>query len=84
MRTLETGRQRARAGDGGSLLPLLPPGCRMKSRLAPPALLLLVALGALAIRLPRLDDRPMHADEAVQAAIFLKLWLDGQYAYIPH
>ncbi len=56
----------------------------MQSRLTHVALLLLVAAGALAFRLPRLGERPMHADEAVQAAIFRRLWLEGRYVYNPH
>ena len=55
----------------------------MKSPVTYLALLLLVAAGALAFRLPRLADRPMHADEAVQAAVFRTLWLEGRYAYNP-
>jgi uncharacterized protein (TIGR03663 family) len=44
----------------------------------------IIALAAAAaIRLPRLDLRPMHADEAVQAARFRELWLDGTYRYDP-
>jgi uncharacterized protein (TIGR03663 family) len=46
--------------------------------------LLFVGLGALAFRLPRLGERPMHADEAVQAARFRELWLRGRYEYDPH
>jgi uncharacterized protein (TIGR03663 family) len=45
--------------------------------------LLLVAAGALAFRAPRLGQRPMHADEAVQAARFRALWLEGRYVYDP-
>ncbi|HUT89763.1 MAG TPA: flippase activity-associated protein Agl23 [Thermoguttaceae bacterium] len=55
----------------------------MKSPVTYLALLLLVAAGALAFRLPRLADRPMHADEAVQAAVFRTLWLEGRYVYNP-
>jgi len=55
----------------------------MKSHVTYLVLLLAVAAGALAFRLPRLADRPMHADEAVQAAIFRKLWLEGRYVYNP-
>ncbi len=36
------------------------------------------------IRLPKLTARPMHADEAVQAARFRNLWLLGDYRYDPH
>lgn len=46
--------------------------------------LLLVTVGALAFRLPRLADRPMHADEAVQAARFRELWQEGSYRYDPN
>jgi len=47
-------------------------------------LLILVTAGALLFRLPRLHDRPMHADEAVQAAIARDLWLKGDYIYDPN
>lgn len=46
-------------------------------------MLLLVVAGALAFRLPRLADRPMHADESVQAEIFRRLWQRGDYTYNP-
>ncbi len=46
-------------------------------------LFLLVAAGALAFRLPTLGERPMHADEAVQAAIVRDLWQQGHYEYNP-
>jgi uncharacterized protein (TIGR03663 family) len=46
--------------------------------------LVAIAVGALAIRLPVLGNRPMHADEAVQAARFRDLWQDGQYVYDPN
>ena len=39
---------------------------------------------AVAIRLPRLSARPMHADEAVQAARFRDLWLKGRFIYDPN
>ena len=48
------------------------------------ALLPVLAItAAAAFRAPDLDLRPMHADESVQAAIFRKLWLEGDYAYDP-
>lgn len=56
----------------------------MRDRLFFAVVLLLVAVGALAFRLPKLADRPMHADEAVQAAIFRDLWQDGHYQYNPN
>jgi uncharacterized protein (TIGR03663 family) len=46
-------------------------------------LLLLVAGGALAFRLPCLDNRPMHGDEAVHAFKFRELWEEGSYRYDP-
>ncbi|MEI7728696.1 MAG: flippase activity-associated protein Agl23 [Verrucomicrobiota bacterium] len=46
-------------------------------------LLLLIALGALAFRLPRLDQRPLHNDEAINAFKLQTLWEKGQYAYDP-
>jgi uncharacterized protein (TIGR03663 family) len=45
-------------------------------------LLPIIAIG-LALRLPKLDARPMHADEAVQAARFRELWQQGKYRYDP-
>ncbi len=48
-------------------------------------LLILVAIGVAALlRLPQLDLRPMHADEAVQAARFRDLWQQGRYVYDPN
>jgi len=46
-------------------------------------LILAAAGGALAFRLPRLDQRPMHTDEAVQAAKFGDLFDNGRYEYDP-
>jgi uncharacterized protein (TIGR03663 family) len=45
--------------------------------------LLLIAGAALLYRAQQLRDRPMHADEAVQAFIAKKLWLTGHYTYDP-
>lgn len=45
--------------------------------------LLLAALGALCLRLPQLDRRPLHADESVHAVKFLGLWERGVYEYDP-
>lgn len=45
--------------------------------------MLAIAAVAAAFRAPDLDIRPMHADESVQATIFRKLWLEGNYAYDP-
>src|SRR5437763_16769198 len=44
----------------------------------------LVLAAALALRLPRLDDRPFHGDEAVHAFKFRELWERGRYAYDPN
>ncbi len=46
--------------------------------------LLLVVLGAFALRAPQLELRPMHGDEAVHAIKFRDLWTQGQYAYDPN
>ena len=46
-------------------------------------LLLLVVAGALALRLPGIEARPMHNDEAVNAAKFQELWEAGTYTYDP-
>jgi uncharacterized protein (TIGR03663 family) len=42
-----------------------------------------IALLALAVRLPRLGERPMHTDEAVHAYITGQLLEGGQYHYDP-
>ncbi|MGI8603006.1 MAG: flippase activity-associated protein Agl23 [Verrucomicrobiales bacterium] len=48
------------------------------------ALFLIALVAALLTRLPRLDMRPMHTDESVQAEIFLKEMLAGHaYTYNP-
>ena len=52
------------------------------NRLVDLALLLAVA-GALALRLPNLDTRPLHNDEAVNAVKVTELWQQGKYAYDP-
>jgi uncharacterized protein (TIGR03663 family) len=44
----------------------------------------LILAGALLLRLPRLDLRPMHGDEAVHAVKFDILWQTGYYVYDPH
>ncbi|MCL5279899.1 MAG: TIGR03663 family protein [Planctomycetes bacterium] len=46
--------------------------------------ILVVALGALALRAPRLSLRPMHTDEAVHADNFGTLLEGGTYKYDPH
>src|SRR6266850_483683 len=49
------------------------------------ALGLLVALGVgIALRWPRLDVRPMHNDEAVNAIKLGRLWEQGAYKYDPN
>lgn len=44
---------------------------------------LLAFVAALAFRLPRLDTRPLHNDEAVNATKVADLWQDGRYVYDP-
>ena len=44
----------------------------------------MVIAGALALRLPQLDRRPMHTDESVHAIKFQGLWEKGAYAYDPN
>src|ERR1051325_11820660 len=46
-------------------------------------LLLIVGL-ALVLRCSRLDERPMHNDEAVNAIKFGRLWEQGAYRYDPN
>jgi uncharacterized protein (TIGR03663 family) len=45
---------------------------------------LVIVLAALALRIPQLDLRPMHNDEAVNAIKFRDLWEKGEYVYDPH
>lgn len=47
-------------------------------------LIVIVALGALVTRVPRLQMRPMHTDEAVHAAKFADLLETGRYEYDPN
>ncbi len=44
---------------------------------------LLAIAGALALRVPKLDTRPFHNDEAVNAVKVTGLWQQGRYAYDP-
>lgn len=46
--------------------------------------ILLLAAGALWLRLPHLDRRPLHTDESVHAIKFLALLEKGVYRYDPH
>jgi uncharacterized protein (TIGR03663 family) len=47
------------------------------------AALLLALLVAASLRLPQLDRRPLHNDEAVNAVKFSQLWQTGVYRYDP-
>lgn len=44
---------------------------------------LVIFAGALAFRLPKLETRPLHNDEAVNATKVAELWEDGRYKYDP-
>ena len=44
---------------------------------------LLAIAGALALRVPKLDTRPFHNDEAVNAIKVAELWQHGRYIYDP-
>ena len=44
---------------------------------------LLALIGALALRCPKLADRPLHGDEAVNATKLVELWETGHYQYDP-
>lgn len=46
-------------------------------------LILVATILALVLRLPRLQQRPMHGDEAVHAIKFGKLFKEGVYTYDP-
>jgi uncharacterized protein (TIGR03663 family) len=45
--------------------------------------LAVLVLGALALRLPQLEIRPFHTDEAVHSYKFKGLWEEGTYRYDP-
>ena len=45
--------------------------------------IILAAIAALALRVPKLAQRPMHSDEAVNAVKFKKLLEEGFYCYDP-
>ena len=47
-------------------------------------LIVIAAVLALALRLPRLQQRPMHTDEAVHAVKFGELLEQGRYTYDPY
>ena len=47
-------------------------------------LILAVTITAVAVRVPRLRQRPMHCDEAVNAVKFGQLLETGSYKYDPH
>ncbi|MDW8310161.1 MAG: TIGR03663 family protein [Verrucomicrobiales bacterium] len=47
------------------------------------AAVLLALAGAFALRLPQLDLRPLHNDEAVNALKLAELWQHGRYRYDP-
>lgn len=57
--------------------------CQVKRTYRILLVLLLPVCVAAALRLPLLEIRPMHADEAVQTAIFRDLWQQGRYVYNP-
>lgn len=58
-------------------------GPEMNRTWATAILLTFLVVGALALRLPKLDLRPMHTDEAVQADKSRILMETGRYAYNP-
>lgn len=61
--------------------PARPP---VRAGLLAASLTLFCVMGLAALlRLPHLDERPMHADEAVQAYIFADLLEHGKYRYDP-
>ena len=49
-----------------------------------PAAWVLVMVAAMVLRAPRLDLRPMHNDEAVNAMKFRQLWVNKNYKYDPN
>jgi len=59
-------------------------GAALRSSWATTIAILVVAAGALLFRLPRLDQRPLHTDEAVHAVKTGILVETGTYTYNPH
>ena len=55
----------------------------MKALSSAAAFLLALAL-AFVLRVPQLDSRPLHNDEAVNATKLATLWEKGEYKYDPH
>jgi uncharacterized protein (TIGR03663 family) len=55
----------------------------MRQKFALAAVLLCILAAALVLRLPNLDARPFHGDEAVHAFKFRELWEQGRYEYDP-
>src|SRR6266436_2275810 len=65
--------------------PMHPRPSLLSARFLTIGLGVLVALGiGLALRYPRLEVRPMHNDEAVNALKFSRLWEQGTYKYDPN
>ena len=56
----------------------------MNPRVVLSVVVLAVAVGALAMRLPRLGLRPLHQDESINADKFSGLWRTGRLVYDPH
>jgi uncharacterized protein (TIGR03663 family) len=56
----------------------------MSARMAVVVLVVAVAAGALAARLPGLGKRPLHQDESINADKFSELWRTGRFVYDPH
>ena len=70
-------------GSASSAKPEVPVSCPKWSKKC--FLLLLAAtIAAIALRLPRLEQRPMHGDEAIHAFRFGKLLEEGVYTYDPN
>jgi len=54
-----------------------------RSTLVSACIVAAVGLGASALRLPGLNERPMHPDESVQASKTVALYQTGEYRYDP-
>lgn len=54
-----------------------------RSTLVSACIVVAVGLGASALRLPGLNERPMHPDESVQASKTVALYRTGEYRYDP-
>ena len=74
-------REMSANGRSADNWPPAPDNGPMPRRLATALVFLLVIAGGLALRLPRLADRPLHNDEGVNTYKFDEVWTTGRFDY---